>query len=104
LAFVADSAFFAPRSFIYAMIFAVWIRVEVTALCLHWVSFSTFEAHAIPALVMELIVQAAVRLIWCRVASQSAQSVASKTPRKFGVGSSSAGGNSEKSGGENGLH
>ena len=115
MAFIIISAKSANRLLIYAVIFAVWICIEVTAFCLHWISFATVEAHATPALVMELIAQAASKIILFRVAF-------TKPPRKSGVveipaqvalerfgsrmrpGSSSAGDNSEKSGGESELH
>jgi hypothetical protein len=48
------------------MICAVSGRAEVTVFCLYWVSFATFEAHAIRAFVLEVISQAAIRLIFVR--------------------------------------
>ena len=93
--------------FVPAPIFAVWIRVDFTAFRHDWVSFATLEAHAIRALVLEDIGQAAIRLIRWRVVTFI------KPPRRGAVDaaqidgsvwSSSAGGSSEKSSGESELH
>ena len=49
-------------TFRHAVIIAIWIRVEIAGHRLYRISFSTFKAHAIPALVLEVIAQAAIRL------------------------------------------
>ena len=49
------------------MIYAVSGGAEVTVFCLYWVSFATFKAHTIRALVLVAIAQAASEITLVRV-------------------------------------